>query len=92
MSEINYCQSCGMPLPADDEKILGTNSDASKNNEYCIYCYENGNYTEDCTMEDMIEISVTHMKEMGAIGPEGKTEEETRAMLNRFFPKLKRWQ
>ena len=92
MSEISYCQSCGIPLPANDEKILGTNENGSKNEDYCIYCYENGKYTEDCTMNDMIEISVEHMKEMGQLEQQGKTEEETREMLHRFFPKLKRWQ
>lgn len=34
--ENKYCQSCGMPLQNQDE--LGTNSDGSRNEEYCCYC------------------------------------------------------
>ena len=39
MTEMKFCQSCGMPL---SEEVLGTNADGSKNEEYCIYCYKDG--------------------------------------------------
>ena len=48
--EQTFCQSCGMPL---EEKLLGTNADGSKNEEYCIYCYKDGAFTGDFTMEEM---------------------------------------
>ena len=41
-----FCQSCGMPL-TDTNK--GTNSDGSLNNEYCSYCYQKGQFTQDFT-------------------------------------------
>ena len=41
-----------MPLA---ENILGTNADGSKNEEYCIYCYKDGAFTGDFTMEQMVE-------------------------------------
>ena len=53
--ENKYCQSCGMPLQNQDE--LGTNSDGSRNEEYCCYCFKDGAFTMDCTMEQMIEHS-----------------------------------
>lgn len=37
--EQKFCQSCGMPLT---EEILGTNADGIKNEDYCIYCYKDG--------------------------------------------------
>ncbi|KZL91066.1 zinc ribbon domain-containing protein [Clostridium magnum] len=37
--EENYCQSCGMPM---NEEFYGTEANNEKNQEYCIYCYENG--------------------------------------------------
>ena len=40
-----------MPLT---EEILGTNADGSKNEEYCIYCYKDGAFTGDFTMEEMV--------------------------------------
>ena len=47
-----FCQSCGMPL-TDINK--GTNSDGSLNNEYCSYCYQKGQFTQDFNMSQMIE-------------------------------------
>lgn len=79
------CQSCGMPLT--DDQLLGTEKGGDKSGEYCVYCYENGQFKQpDLTMEAMVEICVPHMKESGM------KEEEARAMLNDVLPKLKRWQ
>ena len=50
--EQKFCQSCGMPLT---DEILGTNADGSKNEDYCIYCYKDGKFLQDCTMDEMIE-------------------------------------
>ena len=50
--EQKFCQSCGMPLT---EELLGTNADGSKNEDYCIYCYKDGKFLQDCTMDEMIE-------------------------------------
>ena len=47
-----FCQSCGMPLTED---VLGTNADGTKNEDYCMYCYKDGKFLQDCTMEEMIE-------------------------------------
>ena len=49
--EQSFCQSCGMPLTED---VLGTNADGSKNEDYCIYCYRDGHFLQDCTMDEMI--------------------------------------
>ena len=49
--EQKFCQSCGMPLTDD---VLGTNADGSKNEDYCMYCYKDGKFLQDCTMEEML--------------------------------------
>lgn len=90
MENMKFCQSCGMVL--DNSDVIGTNLDNSKNNDYCIYCYENGQYTSDCSMEEMIETSVKHMKDSGMLVQQNKTEEEARQFMSSFFPDLKRWQ
>ncbi len=54
-----FCQSCGMPL--NNEALLGTNKDHSKNEEYYMYCYENGEFKGDMTIEEMIEFCIPHM-------------------------------
>ena len=51
--EAKLCQSCGMPLSSAE--VLGTNADGSLNEEYCTYCYQHGNFVQDCTMDEMIE-------------------------------------
>lgn len=84
--EERYCQSCGMPLGETDE-MFGTNKDGSKNGDYCKYCFENGAFTQNCTMDEMIEFCVPHM----ASADSGMSEEEARKMMKEFFPALKRW-
>ena len=48
----HFCQSCGMPLT---EEKRGSNADGSLNEDYCAYCYNNGKFTQDFTMSQMIE-------------------------------------
>ncbi|HPF17078.1 MAG TPA: zinc ribbon domain-containing protein [Thermotogota bacterium] len=76
------CQSCGMPLK---EELFGTEKDGSLNQEYCVYCYKDGSFTSECTMEEMIETCVPFMEE------QGMNKEEARALLEKELPKLRRW-
>lgn len=80
-----FCQSCGMPL--DDENFLGTNKDGSVNNDYCSYCFKDGEYTYDCTMEEMIAVCAEHADKW--VPPISK--EEAVKQMRQFFPMLKRW-
>ncbi len=84
--ETKYCQSCGMPMGETDE-LYGTEKDGTKSKDYCKYCYENGAFTADCTMQEMIEFCVKPMLENAP----DMTEEQARAMMKGFFPMLKRW-
>lgn len=78
------CQSCAMPLGAED---FGTNKDGSQNTDYCKYCYENGAFTSEQTMEEMIEVCVPYMAK-----PEtGMTEAQAREIMQNALPQLKRW-
>ena len=49
---MTFCQSCGMPLA--DPGLFGTNADGTPNTEYCLYCYKDGDFTADLTMDEMI--------------------------------------
>lgn len=80
--ELLFCQSCSMPM--DSEETLGTNPDGSKNRDYCTYCYQNGAFTLDTTLEGMVEVCVPHM---GHLAPD-----QARRQLQEVLPKLKRWQ
>lgn len=46
MKSNSICQSCGMPLKKDPEKG-GSNTDGSKNETYCSYCYQDGKFLYD---------------------------------------------
>ncbi len=86
--EQKICQSCGMPLT---NEILGTNSDGSKNEEYCIYCYKDGVFTDDLTMEEMVESCAKFVDEYNKNTGQNLTQEELKSMLRQFYPTLKRW-
>ena len=76
------CQSCGMPLEKDEH--CGTNTDGSKNEEYCTYCFQEGAFTQpDVTLDDMINkiAEVTGQKMTPAETEKSKT----------FLSTLKRW-
>ncbi|HIT94319.1 MAG TPA: helix-turn-helix domain-containing protein [Candidatus Faecivivens stercoripullorum] len=73
------CQCCGMPLEDD---ILGRETDGTLNEDYCKWCYDEGAFLTDCTMEEMIDLCLPHMQgdEMAA-----------RTYLESVLPTLKRW-
>lgn len=81
-----FCQSCGMPLAA--EEMYGTEDGGGKSGEYCLYCMKDGRFTAYMTMDEMIEFCIPHMEaahpEMSAAG--------AREMMQKVLPGLKRWQ
>ncbi len=81
---MDICQSCGMPMQADD---YGRNADGSINRKYCKYCFSDGKFSSDTTMEQEIDICAPILVEEGDFG----TEAEARAHLERLFPTLERW-
>jgi len=54
--EMKICQSCAMPMENMD--LHGTNADGSQNDDYCHYCFMDGAFTSDKSMEEEIEICV----------------------------------
>jgi len=82
------CQSCGMPL---SDGLLGTNADGGKNEEYCIYCYKDGAFTGDSTMEQMVEYCSMFVDEYNKNTGQNLTCCEYKEVLRKFFPTLKRW-
>ena len=83
-----FCQSCGMPLTDD---VLGTNADGTKNEDYCMYCYKDGKFLQECTMEEMIEHCAQFVNEVNKGLPQPITKEEYIGQMKMYFPHLKRW-
>jgi len=87
-NEMKFCQSCGMPL---SDEVLGTNADGSKNEEYCIYCYKDGAFTSDFTMEQMVEYCSMFVEDYNKNTGQKLTCCEYKDVLRQFYPTLKRW-
>ena len=77
------CQSCGMPITSND--LLGTNTDGSINEDYCKYCYENGEFIDKVSMEEYIEMCSKYGSQAGM------TNEEMKLHCEKLFTTLKRW-
>jgi len=70
-------------MPMRTLEQFGTNKNGSRIEDYCNYCFKDGQFTSDSTMEEMIEICskyVTHTSRENAI-----------AEMRAFYPSLKRW-
>lgn len=80
------CQSCGMPL-GEEKELYGTQADGTINPDYCIYCYRNGDFTADITLEEMINSCIPFMLQAH---PE-LAPAKARAMMAAVLPQLKRW-
>lgn len=80
----NICQSCAMIMSQND---YGKNADGTTNEEYCKYCFPNGKFGKDETMEEMIESSIRFWIN----DTDCKTAEDARRKMLGIFPNLKRW-
>ena len=83
MEKRHDCQSCGMPVTAEDLK--GTRKDGSLTDEFCTYCYQKGAFTQDVSMGEMVEICVPHLVNSGM------QEADARKLMQETLPKLSRW-
>lgn len=87
MEKINYaqkiCQSCGMPIENPDQ--LGKNKDGSISEDYCKYCYENGEFVDKVDMQTYINMCSEYGEQAGM------TNEEMKTFCQKLFPTLKRW-
>ena len=72
-------------MPLDSEDLLGTNKDGSVNYDYCKYCYKDGEFTDDVSMEEYIEMCSQFGEQAGM------TNEQMREYCAAVFPTLKRW-
>ena len=75
------CQCCGMPL---DATIISKETDGTFNEDYCKWCYVDGEYTYT-NMDDLIDYCV------GPMTQQGFTEEQARSYLKEYLPKLDYW-
>lgn len=75
------CQCCGMPL---DDSNISKEPDGVFNEEYCKWCYADGEYTYK-DMDDLIDFCAEHMAN------ESFTSDNVRAYMKELLPKLNYW-
>lgn len=86
--EQTFCQSCGMPMSAE---YNSTNKDGSVNTTYCNYCYKDGEFTSDVTMDEMILKCAEYVDEFNKDSNTKYTKDEAIAEMKKHFPTLLRW-
>lgn len=80
------CQSCGMLI--DKPEDLGTNSDLTKNEDYCIFCFHNGIFSEpEISKAEMVGRITQVMMEKTDI-----PKEQAYLLVDQTVSSLKRWQ
>lgn len=84
MEPLPVCQSCGMPLENKEDR--GTNSNKSKSDDYCKYCFQGGEFTEDLNMDQMIGKVAGFLDDYTTMPREAAKE-----FAKRNIPYLKRW-
>lgn len=85
MPDTPYCQSCGMPF--FQPKDHGTEADGSPSEEFCSWCYDNGAFIEDESLEELVERCAPGMAETCHI-----SVGEAVSFMAAVLPSLKRWQ
>ena len=75
------CQCCGMPL---EDSIISREPDGAFNEEYCKWCYADGQYAYS-NLETLIDFLVEHMAN------ENWPPEQARAYFEAQLPQLQHW-
>jgi len=74
-------------MPMNSTEVFGTNSDGSKTEEFCTYCFQNGKFTApDITVQEMIDKCVSIMNQQKIM-----PEEQARDLMTKTIPNLNRW-
>lgn len=79
----HYCQSCGMILTPES---YGTDAAGNPTDRYCKWCYEDGTYTYETTMDEMIEDCAPRLAKNT-----GMTPDEAVSLMGAVLPQLERW-
>lgn len=73
-------------MPITDNSLFGTEKDGKINQDYCIYCYNNGEFVHKVSLEEYIEMNVPYFEQAGL-----PTKEAMREYCQKVFPTLLRW-
>ena len=69
----------------------GTNADGSRREDYCVYCYKNGEFTQEFTMTQMIEFCLQFTDQINKETGWNLTPVQAKEQMLQYFPQRKRW-
>jgi hypothetical protein len=73
-------------MPMKEDNLFGLNKDNSKNLEYCIYCFKDGDFIKpNETFEEMVDTCIPFLEK------EGMSKDEAKNHLEKTLKNLKRW-
>ena len=72
-----------MPLPEDS--MLSREPDGSFNEDYCMWCYKDGQFTYD-SRDGLLDFLLSHMP-----NPDNTPEGERRVQFDGYLSQLKHW-
>ena len=70
---------------ASGKDMFATEKDGTVNEDYCKWCYKDGEFIDQCSMEEYIE-KCSQFGEQA-----GMTNEQMKEYCTKVFPTLKRW-
>lgn len=90
MKKEKFCQSCAMPLMNKEYDMRGTELDGSRSEEYCSYCYLNGEFTNpNITYDEVLNLGIKGIESNQSMN------KFTKFIIKKSYPSLlksvKRW-
>lgn len=83
-SEKNICQSCGMRMQSMTD--FGTDSDGSINTDFCHFCLDEGEFTDNgISLEEKIARNINMAVKLGM------SKAKASNLAKNTLPKLRRW-
>ena len=70
----------------DAPEKFGTETGGSKSEDYCCYCYKDGDFTSKESLAEAVESNIQFWRANG-----DSSDDEARARIMQVFPTLKRW-
>lgn len=70
-------------MPLKGPHMHGTDKNGLRIEDYCVYCYKDGEFTEDVTMDEMIRLCSRYV--------EGNSRNVAVVGMKLQYPRLKRW-
>jgi hypothetical protein len=73
-------------MPVRTAEEFGTDKDGSRNQDYCVHCFKNGDFTSDLTLDEMIALNVQHLDLYSQDAEVKVTEKQAVEQLKQYLP------